>query len=149
MTFCATAWALSGTNFVPGLRLRKFRSFCTFETGSGASILLPVTQHWLAERLGGGLGMLCPFQWPRPAWGGQMWLRRFVVAAPEEKTGDYRITTGDMNTALLLARGAQRVQNHSFCTFRIQVDSSPEPFQKHQEFGTGIEPRSEWQAALC
>lgn len=49
-------------------------------------------------------------------------------------------TTGDMNTALLLARGAQRVQNHSFCTFRIQVDSSPEPFQQHQEFGQEYSP---------
>lgn len=91
MTLCATAWALSSTNFVPGLRLHKFRSFCILETGSGASILLPVTQHWLAERLGGGLGLVCPFQWLGPAWGWQMWFRHFVMAAPEEKTRDYGI----------------------------------------------------------
>lgn len=116
MTFYATAWALSGTNFVPGLRLRKFRSFCTFETGSGASILLPVTQHWLAERLGGGLGMLCPFQWPGPAWGGQMWLRRFVVAAPEEKTGDYGIHN----------------RRHEYCiTLGKRGPESPKPFLLH------------------
>lgn len=44
-------------------------------------------------------------------------------------------TTGHMNTALLSARRAQRMQKHSLWTSRIQVDSSPQPFQQHQEFG--------------
>lgn len=93
--------------------------------------------------------MLCPFQWPGPAWGGQMWLRRFVVAAPEEKTGDYGIHN----------------RRHEYCiTLGKRGPESPKPFLLHFQNSswllprtipaapgvwTGIEPRSEWQAALC
>lgn len=82
-------------------------------------------------------------------WGGQLWLRHFVVAVPEEKTRDYGIHNRRNERCITLSkRGSEspkpfplNFQNSSWL-FLKAIPSAPGVW-------TGIEPRSEWQAALC
>lgn len=92
--------------------------------------------------------MVCPFGWLGPAWGGQLGLRRVVVAAPEERTRDYGIHNRRHEHCIALSkRGPERPKpfplqyQHPSCLL-------PRATPAAAGVWAGIEPRSEWQAAL-
>lgn len=91
---------------------------------------------------------MCCFGWPGPAWGGWLGLRCVVVATLEERTRDYAIHD----------------RRHERSCFQKEGPESPKPFPVQSQnpnwlfpraplaaagVWAGIEPRSEWRAAIC
>ena len=86
--------------------------------------------------------MVCPFGWLGPAWGGRLGLRHVVVAVPEERTRGYGIHNRRHEHWITLSKRGPESPKHPSWLFARATPAAAGVW-------AGIEPRSEWQAALC